>query len=148
MIAEALAATGATTEIQPPGDPEGDAAPPPPATEPVEPAPQAPPAAEPPPVETPEDTPPVGDEPAAGEGPAATAEEMQNAEPLIARVIRQLPGTPVPPHVSRRRECRLTPEQAALQGQLYTVVTTSGLNLRNQAEVYGWLLDQFGDVIQ
>jgi hypothetical protein len=158
MIAEALASTGVTTELPPPPATDGStpAQPPadeviPPAADPVGPAPETPPAAEPPPAVEPQETnaPPQGDGPAESDvQPADEPTKLDDDEPLIGRVIRQLPGTPVPPHVSRRPECRLTIEQASLQGRLYEVLTANGVRLRNQAEVYGWLLDQFAEVMK
>jgi hypothetical protein len=58
------------------------------------------------------------------------------------RVLEGLAQTPASGYAQNLPSCRLTGPQADLQLRLYTRLRALGLDLHEQGNVYGWLLDQ------
>jgi hypothetical protein len=78
-------------------------------------------------------------------GQAATTVAIEVVS--LDAVVRQLKTAPEPVgHKSRSPMCSLTPAQSTMQARLYAVLTASGVSLRTQGDVYGWLLDQVDEV--
>jgi hypothetical protein len=64
------------------------------------------------------------------------------APPTVDEIIASLPDVSHAGYVRTRPNINLTGSQAHIQARLYNALANRGVKLRDQGDVYGWLLDQ------